>query len=147
MAGYLLHLMIKKSRRDRMTNGARTTNFSVDMVLYQGFKALEVIGLLKVFDCANECLQQRRLAGGYQVSIASSTIGMVSSDTIMSLQATKKLDALAIPDMAIIVGGDDMESALVTSPEIALWVRAVAPKIKRLLALHSGVFFWPKVAH
>jgi transcriptional regulator GlxA family with amidase domain len=131
-----------------MNNAARTANFfNIDIVVSPGFKALEAIGPLKVFDCANSCLKQRQQHGGYQVSIASTKIGMVASDTIMSLQATKKLDALAIPDMAIIVGIHEIETALVNSPEIALWVFAVADKIKRLLALHNGVFFWLKVAH
>jgi transcriptional regulator GlxA family with amidase domain len=131
-----------------MNNAAHTANFfNIDIIVYPGFKALEAIGPLKVFDCANSCLEQRQLQGGYHVSIASTKIGTVPSDTIMSLQATKKLDALAIPDMAIIVGAHEIETALVNSPEIALWVTAVADKIKRLLALYNGVFFWLKVAH
>lgn len=120
--------------------------FSIDIVVYPGFKALEAIGPLKVFDCANSCLDQRQLHGGYQVTITSTKTGMVRSDTIMSLQATKKLDALAIPDMAIIVGAHEIETALANSPEIVSWVRAVSNKIKRLLALYNGVFFWPKAA-
>jgi transcriptional regulator GlxA family with amidase domain len=131
-----------------MNSIAHTASFfNVDIVVCPGFKALEAIGPLKVFDCANSCLAQRHLRGGYQVSIASTKLGMVPSDTIMSLQATKKLDALAIPDMAIVVGAHEIETALVNSPEIALWVTAVANKIKRLLALYNGVFFWLKVAH
>lgn len=130
-----------------MNNAAHTAKFfDIDIVVHPGFKALEAIGSLKVFDCANACLQQHQLHGGYRVSIASTEIGMVPSDTIMSLQATKKLDALAIPDMAIIVGAHEIETALVNTPEIALWVTTVADKIKRLLALDNGVFFWPKVA-
>ena len=131
-----------------MNNAAQTANFlNIDIVVYPGFKALEAIGPLKVFDCANSCLQQRQLHGGYQVSIASTKIGMVPSDTIMSLQATKKLDAVSIPDLAIIVGADKIETALANCPEIVLWVTAVADRIKRLLALYNGVFFWRKVAH
>lgn len=131
-----------------MHNAAQIANYvSIDIVVYPGFKALEAIGPLKVFDCANACLEQRQLHGGYQVSIASTKIGMVLSDTIMSLQATKKLDVRAIPDMAIIVGAHEIEIALENSPEIVLWVTAVADKIKRLLALYNGVFFWLKVAH
>jgi transcriptional regulator GlxA family with amidase domain len=125
-----------------MNNAAHIDNFfSTDIVVYPGFKALEAIGPLKVFDSANSCLKQRQLQGGYQVSIASTTLGLVQSDTIMSLQATKKLDAFDIPDMAIIVGAHEIETALANSPEIALWVTAVADKIKRLLALYNGVFF------
>jgi transcriptional regulator GlxA family with amidase domain len=131
-----------------MNTAAQIANFcNIDIVVYPGFKALEAIGPLRVFDCANSCLEQRQLHRGYRVSIASTKIGLVPSDTIMSLQATKKLDALAIPDMAIIVGADEIESALENSPEIVLWVIAVAARIKRLLALYNGVFFWLKVAH
>ena len=131
-----------------MNNAAPAANlFNIDIVVYPGFKALEVIGPLKVFDCANLRLAQRQLQGGYRVCIASTKTGMVPSDTIMSLKATKKLDPLALPDLAIIVGAHDIETALENSREIVEWVAATAHKISRLLALCTGVFFWLKAAH
>jgi len=114
---------------------------TIDIVVYPGFKALEAIGPLKVFDYANTHLRRRGLAGGYQVCIASNQLGMVVSDTIMSLQATKRISSLALPDMAIVVGAHEIETALEKSPEIVEWVAAASPRIKRLAALCTGSFF------
>lgn len=114
---------------------------TVDIIVYPGFKALEAIGPLKVFDYANSCLRQRNLAGGYEVAIASTKTGMIPSDTLMSLQATKEISIFALPDLALIVGSPDIEQALLDSPEIVAWVENVAPRINRLAALCTGSFF------
>ncbi len=114
---------------------------TVDIIVYPGFKALEAIGPLKVFDYANNCLQQRKLSGGYTVTIASTRIGMIPSDTLMSLQATKTLSMHALPDLALIVGAPDIEQALHDAPEIVSWVAHAAPRMERLAALCTGSFF------
>ncbi|MDY7545695.1 DJ-1/PfpI family protein [Glaciimonas sp. CA11.2] len=114
---------------------------TVDIIIYPGFKALEAIGPLKVFDYTNTCLRQRQLSGGYEVAIASTKIGMIVSDTLMSLEATKAISTLALPDLAIIVGAPDIEKSLQDSPEIVEWVANAAPKIQRLAALCTGSFF------
>lgn len=114
---------------------------TVDIIVYPGFKALEAIGPLKVFDYANSCLQQRKLNGGYTVTIASTQIGMIPSDTLMSLQATKVISMHVLPDLALIVGSPDIEQALQDSPEIVAWVAHAAPRIQRLAALCTGSFF------
>lgn len=114
---------------------------TVDIIVYPGFKALEAIGPLKVFDYANTHLRRRQQEGGYQVCIASTQLGMVRSDTIMSLEATKKINPLALPDMAVVVGAHEIEKALASAPEIVEWLLATKGKIKRLAALCTGGFF------
>jgi transcriptional regulator GlxA family with amidase domain len=114
---------------------------TVDIIVYPGFKALEAIGPLKVFDYANNCLQQRKLNGGYTVTIASTRTGMIPSDTLMSLQATKAISLHDLPDLALIVGSPDIEQALLDSPEITAWVVQAAPRMQRLAALCTGSFF------
>jgi transcriptional regulator GlxA family with amidase domain len=113
----------------------------VDIIVYPGFKALEAIGPLKVFDYANSHLAARGQRPGYQVSIASTQTGMVASDTIMSLQATRKISPLVLPDMAIVVGAHQIEAALLGSAGIVEWVSAVKGRIGRLAALCTGSFF------
>jgi transcriptional regulator GlxA family with amidase domain len=95
---------------------------AVDIIVYPGFKALEAIGALKVFDCANSHLAARASGDGYQVCIASTQTGMVASDTIMSLHASKKINPLLLPDIAIVVGTHQIEAALLRSPDIVEWV-------------------------
>jgi transcriptional regulator GlxA family with amidase domain len=95
---------------------------AVDIIVYPGFKALEAIGALKVFDCANSRLAARAKGDGYQVCIASTQTGMVASDTIMSLHASKKINPLLLPDIAIVVGAHQIEAALLRSPDTVEWV-------------------------
>ena len=114
---------------------------TVDIVVYPGFKAMEAIGPMSVFEYANLHLQRRGKAPGYDVRIASYKTGMVRSDTLMSLDATKALNPLALPDNAIIVGARHIQQAMAESAAITDWVAAVAPRIKLLTALCSGAFF------
>jgi transcriptional regulator GlxA family with amidase domain len=114
---------------------------TVDIIVYPGFKAVEAIGPMSVFEYANLHLQRRGKAAGYDVSIASYKAGQVRSDTLMSLDATKVLSPLALPDNAIIVGARHIQEALVDSAAIIDWVASVAPRIKRLASLCSGAFF------
>ena len=114
---------------------------TIDIVVYPGFKAVEAIGPMSVFEYANLHLQRRGKGPGYDVRIASCQTGPVRSDTLMSLDATKALSSLALPDNAIIVGARHIQQALVDSAAIIDWVAAVAPRIKALTALCSGAFF------
>jgi transcriptional regulator GlxA family with amidase domain len=116
-------------------------SITVDIVVYPGFKAMEAIGPMSVFEYANLHLQRRGKAPGYDVRIASHKTGMVRSDTLMALEATKALSPLALPDNAIIVGARHIQQALVDSAAITEWVAAVAARIPRLAALCSGAFF------
>lgn len=114
---------------------------TVDIIVYPGFKALEAIGAMKVFDYANTHLRARNLPGGYDVRIASTAIGPVESDTLMSLHASKALDASRLPDLAVIVGCHHVEQVLQDIPALAAWVAEAAPRIDTLAALCTGCFF------
>ncbi|SFV11612.1 GlxA family transcriptional regulator [Pseudoduganella namucuonensis] len=114
---------------------------TVDVIVYPGFKAMEAIGPMSVFEYANLHLGRRGQPLGYDVRIASSRIGPVASDTLMSLQATKALSPLALPDDAIIVGARHIDAALEQGAGLVDWVRDVWPRVGRLAALCSGAFF------
>lgn len=114
---------------------------TVDIIVYPGFKAMEAVGPMSVFEYANLHLQRHGKAPGYDVRIASHTVGAVRSDTLMSLDATKVLSTLSAPDNAIIVGARHIQAALADGGALIDWVAAMAPRIKRLSSLCSGAFF------
>jgi transcriptional regulator GlxA family with amidase domain len=114
---------------------------TVDLVVYPGFKAMEAVGPMSVFEYANLHLARRGQGPGYDVRIASTRLGPVQSDTLMALQATKVLSGLALADDAIIVGARDIQAALDQDAAIIDWVRENWPRIGRLAALCSGAFF------
>jgi len=113
----------------------------VVLVVYPGVKALEAIGTMSVFEYANLHLTQQGRPAGYQVNIVSVAAGPVQSDIQMRLEASRALSVDDLPDTAIIVGARHIEQALAANPGLVDWARAVAPRIKRLVALCSGSFF------
>lgn len=114
---------------------------SVDMVVYPGFKAVEAIGPMSVFEYANLHRERRGLAPGYDVRVASFKTGQVRSDTLMLLDATKVINNLSLPHTVIVVGARHIQEALVESAAIIEWIADAAPRIERLTSLCSGAFF------
>ena len=113
----------------------------VDFVVYPGFKALEAIGTMSVFEYANLHLAQQGRPQGYQLNIVSVTAGPVPSDTQMVLEASGAVSVDDLPHTAIIIGARQIEQALEANPAIMVWAASVAPRIGRLVALCSGSFF------
>jgi transcriptional regulator GlxA family with amidase domain len=113
----------------------------VDIVVYPGFKALEAISTMSVFEYANTNLLRKGDPRGYEINIAASSPGPVQSDLLVTVQATKVLDALDLPDIAVVVGAREIEAALQANSLLVDWARSAAPRIHRLVALCSGSFF------
>jgi transcriptional regulator GlxA family with amidase domain len=114
---------------------------TIDIVVYPGFKAMEAVGPMSVFQYANLHRQRRGQPPGYDVRVASFRTGSVQSDTLISLEATKVISTLALPQTVIIVGARHIQEALVESAAIIDWIAQVAPRIDRLTSLCSGAFF------
>jgi len=114
---------------------------TVDIVVYPGFKAMEAIGPMSVFEYANLHLARQGKATGYDVRVASFKTGPIRSDTLMSLEATKVVNTLALPHTAMVVGARHIQAALVESAALIGWIRDAAPRLTRLSALCAGAFF------
>jgi transcriptional regulator GlxA family with amidase domain len=116
----------------------------VDLVVYPGFKALEAVGPMSVFDYANVHLRQQGRPDGYAVRVVAAQAGAVPSDTLMALNATHTLAELeqgGAGCTVILVGSRNIEQVLAASPELVAWAASVAPRVDRMIALCSGSFF------
>ncbi|WP_175720211.1 GlxA family transcriptional regulator [Burkholderia anthina] len=118
-----------------------TAEITIDIVIFDGCKALEAIGALSVFHYANLHLQRRSVDGRYDVQLASIKRGPCVTDTGVPLSATKRLSRLSLPHTAIIVGAWSIGQALEDAAEIVEWVAAASVRLERLAALCSGAFF------
>ncbi|WP_313296571.1 helix-turn-helix domain-containing protein [Diaphorobacter sp.] len=119
----------------------------VDMVIYPGFKALEAIGPMSVFDYANVHLRQRGQPDGYDVRVVAEQCGAVRSDTLMALEATQSLAQMEQEGLGctvVIVGSRHIETVLGASDALVHWLERVGPQVQRLIALCSGSFFLAK---
>lgn len=124
-----------------MKNFTDSASRRVDIVVYPGFKALEAIGTMSVFEYANVHLVAQGRPRGYKVAIASTYVGAVRSDMLMSLEATQAVLESPVPDIAVIVGSRDIERAISDNAELIRWTRTVCPQIGTLVALCSASFF------
>ena len=116
----------------------------IDLVVYPGFKALEAVGPMSVFDYANVHLRQHGRPDGYQVRVVAAQAGAVQSDTLMALNATQTLADLeqgGTGCTVVLVGSRNIEQVLAASPDLVAWTARVAPHVDRMIALCSGSFF------
>lgn len=113
----------------------------VDFVVYPGFKAIEAIGTMSVFEYANLHLAKHGRPQGYDITVVSVDVGPVQSDTPMLLNASRTIGLDDIPHTAIVVGARNIVPALTVNEAIVAWAGAIAPRIERLVGLCSGSFF------
>lgn len=115
----------------------------VDLVVYPGFKALEAVGPMSVFDYANVHLRQKGLPDGYALRIVAAQQGLVQSDTLVALQATHTLADVEQDAgcTVLLVGARNIATVLPDSGALVDWVARVAPQVARMIALCSGSFF------
>ena len=115
----------------------------IDVIVYPGFKAMEAIGPMSVFDYANVHLRQQGLPDGYQLRIVAEQKGAVRSDTLMALDATHTLKDVALDTgcTVLLVGARHIDTVLASSQALVEWVAQVAPCVGRMIALCSGSFF------
>ncbi len=115
----------------------------VDVIVYPGFKALEAVGPMSVFDYANVHLRQKGLPDGYALRVVAAEKGLVRSDTLMALEATHTLaDVEQFPGCtALLVGARHIATVLQASTPLVAWLQRVAPQVARMVTLCSGSFF------
>lgn len=121
-----------------------STPHRVDLVVYPGFKALEAVGPMSVFDYANVHLRRHGRPDGYVVRVAAAQAGPVRSDTLMALGATHTLAELERQGAGctvLLMGSRDIEQVLAASADLVAWTARVAPRVARMIALCSGSFF------
>lgn len=115
---------------------------SVDVIVYPGCKAIEAVSTIHIFDYANARLAAAGLPPAYALQLVSvDGPGTVQSDTLISLNTMHELSLERVPDIAVIVGARDIDSALRNHPNLSQWCSKVWPRLGRLVGLCSGAFF------
>lgn len=113
----------------------------VDIIIYPGFKSMEAVGPVNVFTYANRHLQSSNDPRRYDIRVSAPQPGYVSSDTLLSIEATAGLATRDLPHTVMITGAPDIDRALEASPTIVDWCRVNSSKVPRLAGLCSGSFF------
>lgn len=111
----------------------------VDIVIYPGFKSLEAVGALNVFEYANTRMTEVGLSGAYDIRICAPEPGMISSDTQIVLEASHELSQNS--DIVLIIGARDINRALSNNFRLIEWCKKIARHSNTLVGVCSGTFF------
>ncbi|OYU41682.1 MAG: hypothetical protein CFE44_28385, partial [Burkholderiales bacterium PBB4] len=87
-----------RARIPVMKANASATAQRVEIVIYPGFKLLEAVARMSVFEYANVHLERQGRPRGYEVRFAAVQAGSVLSDLRIPLAATSSLADVAEAD-------------------------------------------------
>lgn len=119
----------------------RSHTQQVAIAIYPGFKVLEAVGAINVFEYANAKIASAGLPPAYQVRICSPSPGMIESDIHLVLNAECGLMLHPAPDIALIVGARNIDSVLAGQSALVQWCKALAQQSTTLVGVCSGAFF------
>jgi transcriptional regulator GlxA family with amidase domain len=111
----------------------------VVIVAYPGLQSLDAVGPFEVFAGATRVIRSRGRSDGYRLSLVSTEGSPVSAGSGLGLCTVplppprERIDTLVLP------GGDQAQAAR-RDGELIAWVRAVAPRCRRVAAVCTGAF-------
>ena len=111
----------------------------VVILAYPGLQSLDAVGPFEVFAGASRAARLLGRAGGYEVSLASIDGRPVRAESGVELgtvtlpEPGDRIDTLVLP------GGDQAQSARCDEALLS-WIRAVAPRCRRVATVCTGAF-------
>ncbi len=112
------------------------------MVAFPEVQILDVIGPLEVFGAATRLLAERRNAAGpaYRVEILAARAGALRCSSGMRIVAERALRGVRSGIDTLLVAGGIGTAAALRDAGLVAWVRAMAPRVRRLGSVCSGSF-------
>ena len=115
---------------------------TVGIVAYPGIEVLDLTGPMEVFAFANIGLQRSGICTepAYPTQVLAAQPGPITASCGLQIIANKAYsDVQDGIDTLLIVGTVDV-SCLLCDPALQDWVRAMAPRVRRLAAICTGAF-------
>ncbi len=100
---------------------------------------LDVVGPHEVFAGAGRAAAALGRRGSYRVTLASAAAGTVRAESGLELGTVALPDAAARIDTVIVAGGSGADAAA-RDEHLLGWIRAVAPRCRRVATVCSGAF-------
>jgi transcriptional regulator GlxA family with amidase domain len=110
----------------------------VVIVVFDGVQPLDAVGPHEVFAGAGRAATSVGRAGGYHVTLASSGGGIVRAESGLQL-GTAALPGDEHIDTLVLAGGSGANAAAAEETLVA-WIRATAPRCRRVATVCSGAF-------
>jgi transcriptional regulator GlxA family with amidase domain len=111
----------------------------VVIVAFEGVQPLDAVGPHEVFAGARRAAASVGRVGGYRVTLASPGGGPVRAESGLVLGTTALPDAGGRVDTLVLAGGNGANAAAANETLIS-WVRATAPRCRRVATVCSGAF-------
>jgi transcriptional regulator GlxA family with amidase domain len=111
----------------------------VVIVAFPGLQSLDAVGPFEVFAGASRVAQSTGRSGGYQVSLASTSGRPVRSESGVGLCTVPLPDPEERIDTLVFPGGDQARVAR-ADDDLLRWVKAVAPRCRRVATVCTGAF-------
>jgi transcriptional regulator GlxA family with amidase domain len=113
------------------------TSRTVVIVAYPGIQSLDVTGPFEVFAGARRAAEACGLDAGYDVRLVATGPGPVTCESGIALLAADLPDPDGRPDTLLVPGGRGVEEAR-QDPDLVDWIRAAAPRARRVATVCSG---------
>jgi transcriptional regulator GlxA family with amidase domain len=111
----------------------------VVIVAFDGVQPLDAVGPHEVFAGAGRAAASVGRAGRYRVVLASSGGGTVRAESGLQLGTAPLPDRDAPIDTLVLAGGSGANAAAADDALVA-WIRAIAPRCRRVATVCSGAF-------
>jgi len=111
----------------------------VVIVAFEGVQPIDAVGPHEVFAGAGKAAASLGRAGGYRVTLGSMGGGQVQTESGLVLGTTPLPDASDRIDTLVLPGGTGTREAQ-RDEELLAWIRATAPRCRRVATVCSGTF-------
>lgn len=115
---------------------------NIAMVVYPGVEILDVTGPLEVFSFANIGLQLSGLSSEpvYLIEVLAAKPGPIAASCGLQIIANKAYNDVHDGIDTLLIAGTIDVNYLLCDPALQDWVRAIAPRVRRLSAVCTGAF-------
>lgn len=111
------------------------------MVAFPEVQILDVTGPLEVFGCASRLIGERHAAPpAYAVEIVASRAGALRCSSGMQIVATRSLRSVGTGVDTLLVAGGTGTAVALRDTDLLRWLRATAPRVRRIGSVCSGSF-------
>ncbi|MDD5268198.1 MAG: GlxA family transcriptional regulator [Methylococcales bacterium] len=114
----------------------------VGIVAYPGIEILDVTGPMEVFAFANVLLQlyDSTTEPAYAIELFAAKPGPLTASCGLQIIATRAYSDVQEEIDTLLISGTTNIDNLLCDPELQDWVRAMAPKVRRMASVCTGAF-------
>ena len=114
----------------------------ISIITYPGVEIIDLTGPMEVFAFANNALERSGVCSepAYPMQVLAANPGPVMSSCGLRIIADKAYSHVQDSIDTLLIAGTPDVSCLLCDPALQVWVRTMAPKVRRLASVCTGAF-------